>query len=61
MESIDKLKDLPSLQVLHLEHTGVRDLTPLENLPRLKAVTVSREMLPLTWSENPRFTVILVQ
>ena len=52
--------DLPALETLHLEHTAVTDLTPLETLPDLKTVTVSRDMLPLTWSKNAGFTVVLV-
>ncbi len=54
------LKDLPSLEVLHLEHTGVKDLSPLEDLPLLRTVTVSRGMLPLQWSEDAAFEVILI-
>jgi len=49
----------PSLETLHLEYTDVADLTPLEALPNLKTVTVSRSMLPLTWSEAAPFDVIL--
>ena len=61
LDSLDTLGELLSLEVLHLEHTGVRDLSPLAQLPRLKTVTVSREMLPLTWSEDAKFDVILVK
>lgn len=53
------LKELPSLQILHLEHTAVRDLTPLDSLSDLKTVTVSRDMLPLRWSGDAPFIVIL--
>ncbi len=53
------LNDLPALKTIHLEYTDVRDLTPLENLPALKTVTVSRDMLPLKWSPDARFAVIL--
>ena len=58
--SLAALKDLPSLEVLHLEHTGVKDLSPLEDLPSLQTVTVSREMLPLQWSEDAAFAVVLI-
>ena len=58
---LEGLSDLPSLNTLHLEYTDVRDLTPLENLPALKTVTVSRDMLPLTWSPDAQFDVILVR
>ena len=57
---LGKLNDLPSLEVINLEHTNVSDLTALEKLPNLKTVTVSRDMLPLTWSDNAGFDVILV-
>jgi len=58
---LDGLSDLPSLTAIHLEHTGVRDLSPLETLPALKTVTVSRDMLPLRWSPDARFAVILIR
>ena len=58
---LDGLSDLPSLTAIHLEHTGIRDLTPLETLPALKTVTVSRDMLPLRWSPDARFAVILIR
>ena len=61
VESLSELKDLPSLETLHLEHTGVRDLTPLDAFPNLKTVSVSREMLPLSWSEKAAFAVMLVR
>ena len=59
--SAEGLGEMPSLEVLHLEHTDVQDLQPLEKLPRLKTVTVSRDMLPLTWNEDARFEVVLVK
>ncbi len=59
--SLGAMKDLPSLAVLHLEHTNIRDLTPLDALPGLKTVTVSRDMLPLVWSSDAGYTVILVK
>ena len=59
--SVSALKDLPSLETLHLEYTGVKDLTPLSALPNLKTVTVSREMLPLTWNEDASFAVLLAK
>ena len=55
------LTGLPSLETLQLEHTGVKDLSPLEALPSLGRVTVSRDMLPLSWSGDAAFEVILVQ
>ena len=55
------LTGLPSLETLHLEYTGVKDLTPLEKLPALKTVTVSLDMLPLSWDRDARFEVILVR
>ena len=58
---LSALENLPSLETLHLEFTGVRDLTPLEALPNLKTVTVSRDMLPLTWSDEASFAVVLVR
>lgn len=60
VDDFSALKELPSLEVLHLEHTDVRDLTPLEALQNLKTVTVSRDMLPLVWSEKASFAVVLV-
>ena len=61
VDDLSTLTELPSLETLHLEYTGVRDLTPLETLPNLKTVTVSREMLPLTWSEEAAFAVVLIR
>lgn len=60
VDVLSALSELPSLETLHLEHTAVRDLTPLETLPNLKTVTVSREMLPLHWSEQAAFAVVLI-
>lgn len=60
VSNLRELQELPSLETLHLEHTGVRDLTPLEALPALKTVTVSRDMLPLNWNNSAAFTVRLV-
>ena len=59
--SLDSLTELPSLEVLNLQHTQITDLRPLENLPRLKTVAVSRDMLPLTWSGDARFEVVLTK
>ncbi len=56
---ISGLTDLPSLEVINLEHTNIKDMTPLEGLPALKTVTVSRDMLPLKWSSDAPFDVIL--
>ncbi len=59
--NISALQELTGLETLHLEHTPVRDLTQLEALPGLKTVTVSRDMLPLTWSDDAPFAVVLVR
>lgn len=59
--SLDTLGELPSLEVVHLEHTAITDLQPLEQLPRLKTVTVSPDMLPLTWNDAARFEVVLTK
>ena len=61
VSELSALRELPSLETLHLEHTDVRDLTPLEALPNLKTVTVSRDMLPLVWSDSARFAVVLTK
>ena len=60
LKSLSELTDLPRLETLHLEHSGVRDLSPLAELPSLKTVTVSADMLPLVWPETCDFTVALV-
>jgi len=60
LKSLSELTDLPRLETLHLEHSGVRDLSPLAELPSLKTVTVSADMLPLVWPETCDFTVVLV-
>jgi hypothetical protein len=60
VEDLSALREQPSLETLHLEHTAVRDLCSLESLPGLKTVTVSRDMLPLRWSEGKGFAVILL-
>ncbi len=60
-EGLSSLRDLPNLEALHLEHTAISDLTPLEAFPKLKTVTVSLDMLPLTWKEEAPFTVVLVK
>lgn len=60
VDDLSDLTNLPSLEILHLEHTGVRDLTALNAFPNLKVVTVSRDMLPLTWSEDAGYAVVLV-
>ena len=61
VEELSALRELPSLEILHLEHTGVRDLSVLDALPNLKTVTVSLDMLPLRCSENAAFQVVLVR
>ncbi len=61
VDDLSALTELPSLETLHLEHTDVRDLTPLDALSNLKTVTVSRDMLPLKWSEQAAFAVVLIR
>ena len=61
VESVGELSNLPSLSTLHLEYSNLTDLTPFEALPNLKTVTVSRDMLPLTWSDQAGFSVVLVR
>ena len=60
VEDIAPLEDLPSLETLHLEHTGVRNLESLDGFTRLEKVTVSRDMLPVSWSADAGFSVVLV-
>lgn len=60
ISDLSSLNGLMSLAALHIEHTNIHDLTALESLPSLCTVTVSADMLPLTWSENKPFKVILV-
>lgn len=60
VKDIGSLKELPSLEILHLEHTQLRDLSSLEAFPNLRTVTVSRDMLPLSWNDKAGFRVILV-
>ena len=59
--SLEALSEMPSLESLHLEHTAIGDLQSLEQLPRLKTVTVSWDMLPLTWDEDAGFDVVLTK
>ena len=61
MKSVAGLMDLPSLRILNLVHTGVKDLTPLAELPSLETVTVSAEMLPVTIPGGAKFDVVLVK
>ena len=57
---LSTLPVLPSLAVLHLEHSGIRDLSALTVQPALEKVTVSIDMLPLTFPEDTAFDVVLV-
>lgn len=57
---IGTLPALPSLETLHLEFSGVRDLTALSGLPRLRRVTVSPDMLPLTVDSEIPYLLELV-
>ncbi len=58
--TVSQLSDLPSLKTLHLEHTGVKDLSPLLRIPSLETVTVSAEMLPITFPDERPFRILLV-
>ena len=60
LSKLSGLTGLYSLKTLHLEHSKVKDLTPLDALPSLRVVTVSADMLPLTWTEDKPFRIILV-
>ncbi len=61
VDDLSAITELPSLETLHLEHTGVLDLRVLDALPNLKTVTVSRDMLPLTWNDQAAFAVVLIR
>ena len=61
VDNLTKMKELPCLEVLHLEHTKVRDLSALDRFPNLNNVTVSRDMLPLEWNEDAAFSVVLAK
>ena len=49
------------LRELSLAGSSVDDLSALRELPSLKTVSVSRDMLPLTWSEEAAFAVVLIR
>lgn len=57
---LSTLPVLPSLRVLHLEHSGAADLSSLLDQPALEKVTVSVDMLPLAFSDDAAFDVVLV-
>ncbi|MCR5116589.1 MAG: TIR domain-containing protein [Lachnospiraceae bacterium] len=61
VSDVSELASLPSLTKLHLEHTDVKDLSVLEESPSLHEVTVSEDMLPLKWTDDKRFKVILIR
>ena len=61
LDTLDTLAGQSSIETLHLEHSGVRDLAALADLPVLKTVTVSADMLPLKWDASAGFEVILVK
>jgi hypothetical protein len=48
---------LPNLEVITLNRSQIRDLTPLIECPRLKTVQVSADMLPMTLPVPRRFDV----
>lgn len=58
--SLETLPELASLEVLHLEHSGVTDLTALDSQPALRLVTVSVDMFPLVLSPAAEYDVLLV-
>lgn len=62
---IQSLRDIKggfsALETLHIEHTGINDLSPLSTIPNLKTVTVSSEMLPLKLDAGAAYEVILVE
>jgi hypothetical protein len=61
IEKIGEIGGMVSLQILHLEHTNVRDLTALNTLPKLKTVTVSADMFPLSFNaDTQKYDVVLV-
>ena len=59
VSSLNGLSDLPRLERLDVAHTSVKDLSPLLSLASLKTVTVSPEMLPLSWPADAQFEVVL--
>ena len=61
LETLETLAGQSSIETLHLEHSGVRELAALADLPALKTVTVSADMLPLEWDTSAGFEVILVK
>ncbi len=58
--NLSTLPTMQSLSVLHLEHSNVRDLSALTGQPALTTVTVSIDMLPLSFPDDAAFDVILV-
>ena len=50
-----------SLRELNIEHTNIRDLTPLSDIGSLETVTVTEEMLPMVIPEGAKFEVRLVK
>ena len=61
LSTLDTLAGQGSVETLHLEHSGVRELSALGELPGLKTVTVSAEMLPLSWDDGADYEIILVR
>lgn len=61
VKDISALDDLPGLRIIRLEHTDIKDLSPLADMPALETVTVSRDMLPLSWDDEAAFSVVLVK
>ena len=55
------IREFYVLESLHIQHTGIRDLTPLSAYPALKTVTVSADMLPLKLDPDAAFEIELVK
>lgn len=52
---------LAVLKELDISHTEVSDLAPLDGLPSLERVTVSRDMLSrLTWPESRQYDIVVI-
>lgn len=58
---LNTLPELTALEALHLEHSGVRDLTGLSGQPNLQTVTVSADMFPLVLEQGAAYEVLLVK
>ena len=61
LNDLSGIHHAPNLMALHLEHTAVRDLSPLKELKQLKTVYVTKDMLPLPLDADAAYDVILVK